>query len=351
MTLQYLPLLADAKDFASPEVYVLPRDKSELCEDDMPLERFTAHRLLYSQARGALFHLSEVLNSHTVWLPAYHCPALVEPFAVSGKNIKFYPVTSQLQPDLESLAVEVRHGDAVIAVRYFGFDCGIERLFDLCKRSGAVLIEDLAHSPFIDKLYGEFAVTSLWKFFPIERGAELCISTHSGYRAELMRLHNKLPGRAREWISRMSSKLQERTDRQSTVNRSAFFDSRNISKNLGIRDRKVLGNTAAGALAASRRSNYVFLSAELGDSSLGKPLFAELPDRVIPYVFPFLLDNAGYFNQIRNQGIQVYRWEQLAISNCEISREYRSRLIQLPCHQQLSDKQLLKIVEAVSGDH
>ena len=78
--------------------------------------------------------------------------------------------------------------------------------------------------------------------------------------------------------------------------------------------------------------------------SLGHLLMPDLEDHVTPYVVPFLLNNEAGFNYIRQQGIQIYRWEEIVPTTCVISNKYRSLLIQLPCHQDLTKQELDYIV-------
>jgi hypothetical protein len=307
--------------------------------------QFDAQRLSYTQARGALFHIASVLGNRIVWLPAYHCPALVEPFLAANTTVSFYPVTTSLEPDFGFLRKNVSPGDAVTAVRYFGFDSGIQSLSELCKKSDCVLIEDLAHAPFAHRIFGDIAVTSLWKFYPIRFGAELCLSTKSVYRRPLEELHRSLPGRTREFIAKVLRKISRAFSPGSTEPEYRYFDPRNISGNIGRNDVRLIGRQPVSSLAAVRRSNYLYLGEYLNSSSAGKPLFPTLPDDVAPYVFPFLLNDEKEFARLRRNRLQIYRWEEISESGCKVSNDYRQRLVQLPCHQDLDRTQLSRIVD------
>ena len=90
----------------------------------------------------------------------------------------------------------------------------------------------------------------------------------------------------------------------------------------------------------ARRRNYRLLGKLFKDSDIGVPLYPELMPHEVPYAYPCILRDAGTFARIRNAGIPLLRWEELAPSACEISAAYRSKLIQIPCHQDLSVKDL-----------
>jgi hypothetical protein len=79
-----------------------------------------AHRLDFWNARAALAHLLAVLGTRRVWLPAYVCDEVAGAAARDGREVGFYPVGGDLVPDGQTLARELRAGDAVLGVDYFG---------------------------------------------------------------------------------------------------------------------------------------------------------------------------------------------------------------------------------------
>jgi len=44
----------------------------------------------------------------------------------------------------------------------------------------------------------------------------------------------------------------------------------------------------------------------------------------------------------------MWRWEDLAVTDCEIANKYRFSLIQFPCHQGLSDEQIDWMIATLS---
>ena len=36
----------------------------------------------------------------------------------------------------------------------------------------------------------------------------------------------------------------------------------------------------------------------------------------------------------------IWRWDDMAVSECEVASRYRKRLIHLPCHQALGDSEM-----------
>ncbi len=77
-------------------------------------------RLAFWNARAALAHLLGVLTVRRIWLPAYICTEAATAAAQDGREVRFYPVGSDLIPDGDVLSRNMRAGDAVLGVDYFG---------------------------------------------------------------------------------------------------------------------------------------------------------------------------------------------------------------------------------------
>ena len=79
-----------------------------------------------------------------------------------------------------------------------------------------------------------------------------------------------------------------------------------------------------------------------------EPLFSDLPDNVVPYAFPLLIPASGIgFHLLKLAGIPIFRWEDMAITDCAIARDYRVRLLQLTCHQELREEELDWMIRTV----
>jgi len=46
-------------------------------------------------------------------------------------------------------------------------------------------------------------------------------------------------------------------------------------------------------------------------------------------------------------GVPVWRWDEMAISNCSVADDYRLHLLHLPCHQSLGEEEMAWMVAAV----
>ena len=112
--------------------------------------------------------------------------------------------------------------------------------------------------------------------------------------------------------------------------------------------RLLAAQCAQGRVVQRRREYYRrWLSVVQGVPGL-TPLYPVLADDVAPYAFPLLIDSEGLlFHWFKLAGIPMWRWEDMAVSDCPVSLEYRWRLIQLPCHQELSVQEITWMISTV----
>lgn len=264
------------------------------------------------------------------------------------REVAFYPVTESLTPDFDFLSTHIAPNEAVVAVRYFGFDCGVKALAEFCRQRQAILIEDLAHAAGASELYGDVGVTSLIKFYPVKLGGQVLVPKYSPLANKLACQSDKLPSYTsvmwKSFAKKVIAKFIPERPKQ-----FRYFNQAQCSKTIDQESEQLISNINRQVLMQRRQKNYRFIVDGIKSSTLGAPLFDELPDDVCPYVVPFLLHDELSFNYIRKNGIQVYRWEEVADLGCELSMKFRHRLVQLPCHQDLTQLQLQTVVDVLMG--
>jgi hypothetical protein len=345
----FMPPLADSRNYPHPVVFAVPVQSGQTGDSQEVWSRQPNLVRMVDHARTALFLIGKVLAPVKVWAPAYHCPAMIEPFLAAGCDVALYPVTDDLQPAFGFLALHVSSGDAMIATRFFGFDCGVAESAAFCTDRGLVLIEDLAHATYFDRLHGQFAVTSLVKFLPMQCGGELLLPPSSDFIATVDSQYRLLRPPAIARLRRLVNRAKRRWSGPVPPSSGyRYFDSGRAFRGLARADRRVLCGSTHAEVCSRRQQNYRYLLQHLRDVDGGSPLFDVLPPNVVPYVFPFLLDDAAGFDRLRNSAVQVLRWEEIALADCKVSAEYRERLVQLPLHQNLSRQQIEHIVFALT---
>lgn len=317
-------------------------------------------------------------------LPAAHCRSMVEPAIHLDADIRFYPVTPDLRPDFSAMDGMVRDGRvrALLLSHYFGFPNALDQALDFCARHDIALIEDCSHAFYGEYrgrplgTFGSYATASAWKFLPVKEGAMLR-DNRGGLPMKLRRppmlaqakglasmVRSGLEGarRAKQWKPRDIDAMDLLARADELAGKLAQEGGGDPGMPTFMAESTELAGLAASraliAVAAHarvihrRRENYRrWLDAVAGCAGID-PLFPDLPEGVVPYAFPLLGDAGGkLFHVLKLAGIPLWRWEDTAVTECPVSEQYRFRLLQLPCHQDLTEAQLdwmLAVVKSLS---
>jgi dTDP-4-amino-4,6-dideoxygalactose transaminase len=307
---------------------------------------------------------------------------MVAPVRWSGAEPRFFRLLPDLTPDLahlrQQLGSDVR---ALVVVHYFGFVVDVSPLRKLCDERDIRLIEDCAHAFFghrdlpLPGSSGDFALASTRKFFPgadggmlIANGPALAPETLSGpgfgkqikgFMACVQQASNanKLGVLSRPLSGGLAGldRLRGRS-RQSPSSPPAatiqaggaddWFDPAEMHQRGRAVSRWLIGRSNLSRVTARRRANFAALLDRLAALPGARPVYERLPDTVVPYVFPWLLDDPQTtFPRLKTAGVPMYRWEALADSDCAVSADYRYRLVQLPCHQEIDAAELDWLVD------
>ncbi|HEY6510799.1 MAG TPA: hypothetical protein VI032_02405 [Burkholderiaceae bacterium] len=102
-------------------------------------------------------------------------------------------------------------------------------------------------------------------------------------------------------------------------------------------------------IARRRRENYQRWSRAVQGLPRCRPFFASLPDDCVPYMFPLLIDEPDtHFYVLKQLGMPIWRWDDMAESSCAVSQHLRDHLLHLPCHQALTDQEIDWMISAVA---
>ena len=379
----FYPLAANGADYPRPLVPLLPQPSwAAWCARSGPQmgspflsggESFTHSRYALAEA----MRRAGVGRGGAVLVPAFHCRTMVEPALYLDAEVFYYPVTPDLRPNFEAVTDRMKRGAKVVAMlltHYFGFPNAVEESDQFCKARGIVLIEDCAHALYgqvgdrhLGKI-GSYAAASLWKFLPVRDGSVLLDNTgdRSGRRAPSRSIVAELKAVARlteSWVKGEHQRLFPPAvtvidvEARRILARGPFATPEDGLKEFSpasarlpalASSRWLSASAAHGRVAQKRRENYQRWL--LGVHSIPgiTPLFPELPAHVVPYAFPLLIDAEGLlFHALKLAGIPIWRWEDMAITDCSVAQDYRLRLLQLPCHQELSEQELEWLIQTV----
>lgn len=122
----------------------------------------------YSSGRDALFSILSDLPSHRIWLPDFICKAIVDVALQADKEIHFYPVTEQLQPE-ETWLTNLQSGDIVFISHLFGITPH-DMLGKLAQTDAdAIVISDLSHTVFHLSAWQNIASKSTYLFSSLRK--------------------------------------------------------------------------------------------------------------------------------------------------------------------------------------
>lgn len=325
--------------------------------------------IFFSRGRYALrtaFQQAGIGPGKVLLAPAYHCRTMIDPAVRVGGEVMLYPLTAALEPDWEGIKALIANASsppsALLLTHYFGIRQNLERAAAMCRQLGLTLIEDCSHA-FIWSRHGtppgtfsDHVVASPYKFVPCDDGG-LLISRHPladrdqslqprGLIAEMKALWRMLERFRRAAggfnPSLTSSPLASeaptlgREYRQPGDSISGMYDTA-IENHAGYRlSRLAIALSSPDRIADARRENYAFWANALSGVEHCRPLFPALPDDCVPYMFPLYLDSPEpHFYRLKQLGIPIWRWDEMADSDCPIAMDYRDHLLHLPCHQSL----------------
>lgn len=322
--------------------------------------------------------LMKIGNNHKVLLPAYHCPAMVEPVIWSGATPLFYKIHPDTSVDMED--IERLMDDSVkllIVAHYFGFPQNLVEIRSFCNSKEILLLEDCAHAFFGEYLgkslgtYGDYAIASTMKFFPIYEGGCLVSDRHNieqfdlssaGLRFEIKATFNTLEksfeyNRMRLlqrlliaplyfkdliWKKIKTKAISGKIKIGPGASDGGFgFEEKWLDKRSTFFSRLLIKHVSKKRIVTKRRKHFTCLLNALSGLPGCRPLFTDLPDGTVPHVFPLIVDEPDrVFPILKNAGVPVvrfgeYLWNGIDSSVCLNSVNLSTNLLQFPCHQEL----------------
>ena len=340
----------------------------------------------YSRARYALrdaFVLCGVGPNGGVLVPAYHCRTMLDPALALGAPVALYAIKADLSVHIadvaRQLASAIQPIKAVLAPHFYGQAQDLGELAALCRQHGAALIEDCAHALPLRSpsngmgSTGDYCIASPYKFFPCEDGGVLWRGDgqplpalpplrRPSLRTELGQWRSlQAKGRARSPGTPFAPEpgglaplTPAERDAQQVAVRQPGCSSDYLSARQGLACSRLsqwlIGQADVAALLARRRSHYLRWVQAVQGLPNATVLRPQLGANDTPYMFALqLAQPERHFAALKRAGLPMWRWDNLAASHCEVSMNYRLALVQLPCHQGLTDADLAWMIGVLGG--
>ena len=327
-------------------------------------------------ALGWAFMAAGLPRGARVLLPAYHCLAMVEPLQWLGLEPLFYRLHEDLTIDYDDLEARLDSScKALVAVHYFGFPQDGPRLRAVCDHYGLALIEDCAHSFFGTHRgeplgsFGDFAIGSLPKFFPLRAGGCLVSRRRplpranlagQGALADLQALVREL--QTAHYYGRLRPLLPATTGMAALAKLLALSGlggesarASNGASGLNYAAGRVARNTLRSStpesVASRRRANYETLCRMLSGVPGVTLLKPRLEPGVVPYMLPLRIPALRrVFARLEDRAFPMQRFGQFLFPGldpalCPVSSDLSHHGLQLPCHQSLRSDEMEWMVE------
>jgi dTDP-4-amino-4,6-dideoxygalactose transaminase len=302
-----------------------------------------------------------------VLVPAYHCGSEVEALTRAGVECRFYEGSASLEPDEDELAQLLDERVAALyLIHYLGFPQDVLRWRQWCDAHDVLLIEDVAQGWLgtiggrpIGSL-GDASIFTFYKTLGLPDGAALLFRDGLDGLAQRGALGLGMVGvRHAEWLLARSALLTDLDARlrpalkhvRRAVDPPTSVDAGTFDSPPARTTRFLLPRLIEGAILARRRQNYERLLTELGDVVAGP--FARLPAGACPWAFMVETeDKQSLMNRLLLQRIHAidFWWQPhsaLPAHRFPQASALRARLVGIPVHQELRERDLARLGPAV----
>jgi hypothetical protein len=308
--------------------------------------------VLTVSARSAISLLLETVRPETVWLPSYLCATLLD-VAASRARVSWYPIGADLRPAGLGWLDDLRSGDMVVAIDYFGFPAPAA-LLTAARDRGAFVVED-ASQALLTAGAGAAAdavVFSPRKFVGVVDGGLLRVAAG----APLPRQPVASP--PKEWWSIALEAATRRAQYDRGSCDRSWFDSFRRAEgavpdgpySMSRLSADLLTAIDYTAVAKCRRSNYRRLLSRLPDQAL----LPNLADGVVPLGFPVRLRHRDRVRQalFSNEMFAPTHWpiETLVPARFRESLALASGILTLPCDQRCDEGDMDRMAAVVAAE-
>ena len=335
----------------------------------------------YVASGGSAIYLA--LKSHgikqgdEVLVPSYHCPAMVEPVVSLGGKPVFYSITPDIQIDMQSVVNSISDKTiAILVPHFFGKRSDIKTIREKCRLSQSIgIIEDCAHAFFSSSNelseQGDYIIGSLTKFFSTHDGGVLASNTRPliqtkslSVKQELKAAYNAIHEAVRfgrfkliAWLFSLIAYLRSRDtdnesndaldeDEASEEYTSDYHDEMSLSASKACQ--YIVKHADFARIIDKRKKNYRYILQQLSSEASVDLSLNTLGDDFVPYmVIVKLLDAEKHHARLIAKRLPIWRWENIYPSDCEVAKEYAQTIVQLPCHHQLTEKELVSMVASI----
>ena len=314
--------------------------------------------------RTALEHIVEILvglGKTIVYLPAYCCHTMIEPFLSHGMQVKFYNVVYTTD-GLHRVVNENEVYDAILLMDYFGHtDVETLNIAQQAKQDEKIVIYDATHSMYshVDYSPYDFIYGSYRKWVDINCGFMAWKKELANYEISQNRDKNRYADMRKQFFDLKSAFMSG-----GAVNKDDFLPLVNEAETIleleyhhqmpDERSKVILRTTDEGYIISKRRSNARVLTEAIN----------EINDERVQCVSPLLntfdtslfvpvLVSPNIRDELRRYLInkEIYcpvHWPQTDQHDVEAARRLFEEELSLICDQRYDEHDMIRIVDSIT---
>jgi len=237
-----------------------------------------------------------------VLAPASLCWEALSPMLALGLKVRCYALDHQLKVDISSIRKSIDKKTKVIyIVHYFGFPQPVKEINQICAHEGLSLIEDCALCYYDGEENGgvghngDISFFSLWKSLPIPDGA---VALYRGKGELMLSSYGPSPLWIGKRISRIAANSLAKNGIVPTLgvlrpkmSELAAYEVLNDGvlpkpKRMSLISKFIMERCDLSQIAHLRRRNFLLLLDGIIGIYVIEPVWAFLPNGVVPFAFP-----------------------------------------------------------------
>lgn len=237
----------------------------------------------------------KVSSARRALVPSFTCHSVISPFTAAGYEVQCYPLTENLEIDLDgfSALVDNFHPDVILIHGYFGFDTvsKASEYLACCRERGIIVIEDMTQTMFsrFKHLEADYSIGSIRKWMPVPDGAFLCGLEIKGLREDTELTKEKISAMQakHDYIFHGIGKKEEFIPKFSRAEH--MLDSRTKPYAISRFTLSSLNSLDTREFSDSRRNNFNYLATRLSSHPELSVIFPNASCEDVPFLLPFYI--------------------------------------------------------------
>lgn len=294
-------------------------------------------------------------EKEVILLPEYVCESVIQAF--SKYKVDYYRVNRDFSVDMQDIEKKIKSDlAAVVVIHYFGkmqSKGNLQRLRELTKERGAVLIEDTTQSLFSSRqLIADYGVSSIRKWMPIPMGGLLY--TTEGNLSGLPYFEKSTDNKRVEAMILKDLFLMEQFNCHSKYREIFLKCEKKMEKIFPIKQisdfsQFIISCQDIEILVAKRKENYLYLKENLSAFNIFPAISLEIQD--CPFTLPILVKDRDLLRSflIENHIYCAVHWpkDDYMDEQRENAKFFAEHLLSLPIDQRYGRREMDYLLSAL----